>query len=223
MKSLTQFKYSGILIAIGLLCCSGFAQKASSQKFEGTITYSIEADGETQELTYSMKSNKARVEIAVEQLGGNAIVLVDSESENMTILMEQLSMYMQIPIPRDQENIDNGGSEEFHLTGERKSIASVDCQQYIYTDEDGNETELWTPVEESYGNFLFPGMDGNNMGSLKQPNMPDITFFPFLLVSSGEGSSMRLEATSVDEKKLNDDLFTVPSNFREMDMSLFRN
>ncbi|MEX0773466.1 MAG: DUF4412 domain-containing protein [Balneolales bacterium] len=220
--SITRVKSGVILSLIGLFCCMGFTQNIVAQQFEGAITYKMEADGESQDLTYFMKRNKARVEIAIEQLGGNAVVLIDSESGNMNVLMEQLNMYMEIPIPQDERNADYEEAEGFHLTGETKTIANIQCQQYLFSDERGNETEIWTPVDEEFGNFLFPGM-GNKMGTLKQTDMPDFTFFPFLVRSSGDDGPMHLEVISLEGKSLNDDLFIVPSNFRKMDIKMFGN
>lgn len=225
MKTSYTFSFilrAGLFFTV-LFYFSGAHQAILAQQFEGTLTYKLEADGDTQNLTYFMKENKARVEIAIEQLGGNVVMLLDSESENLTILMEQMEMYMQIPIPRSVDDREYDEAEDFHLTGEKQTIAGVVCRQYVFTDDGGNETEIWTPADQDFGRFLFPGMSGDNMGTMKQPDMPQFSFFPFLLVSSGSDGLMRLEVTSVESKNLNNTIFAVPSNFREMNMPLFGN
>ena len=213
----------GIILGLLSLCMLGSLQSIMAQQFEGTLTYEIEANGASQDLTYFMKSDHARVEIASEELGGKIAILIDTANENMTVLMEQLSVYMEIPIPNDEEAGDEDRAEDFHLTGEKMTIANYECQQYIYTDENGAETEIWTPVEADFGSFLFPEMGDNSMGNMKQPDMPAFSFFPFLLISDSDGEPVRMEVVSVEKGELNDSMFTVPQNYRKMNMPIFGN
>ncbi|MEX0778146.1 MAG: DUF4412 domain-containing protein [Balneolales bacterium] len=211
-----------LILLMGVCYCLLSVRQVSAQQFEGAITYKLEADGERQNLTYFMKSNKARIEVAIEQLGGNAVVLIDSEADQMTVLMDQLSMYMRIPFAKESEIDSDEDTGNFQLTGKTRTIADVNCHQYLHTDGDGIETEVWTPVEDNFGSFHFRSM-GGNMSAVNQSVMPDFTFFPFLLISNGKDQKMRMEVTSLDEKSLDDNLFTVPSNFREMNMKMFGN
>ncbi|MEX0929306.1 MAG: DUF4412 domain-containing protein [Balneolales bacterium] len=208
------FKTAPALLLLLLFAASGLTQQLRAQQFEGTLTYELDTPDEVQSMTYHMKDNKARVEIAVDELGGNAVILIDSDTENMTILMEQLSMYMQIPVPPEEENGQEVQADDFQLTGQKRTIAGIDCQEYIYTDENGHKTEIWTPEADDFGGFLFPGMGEDD----SMANMPDFNFFPFLVVSNAGGESMRMEVVSIEGKSLQDELFTVPSGFREMNM-----
>ncbi|MEX0686465.1 MAG: DUF4412 domain-containing protein [Balneolales bacterium] len=215
--------YCIALLTTVLLCLPAIQQTLRAQQFEGSISYTLEADGEEHDFVYFMKDDHARVEFSSQELGGDLAILINSAPENLTILMDQLSLYMNIPIPKDEESEGAGDAENFHLTGEKSTISGYECQQYIYTDDDGSETEIWTPVNADFGNFIFPKMAGNSIGSLKQPNIPAVSFFPFLMVTGTGKDRIHMEVIFVEEKRLNNSLFSIPANYREMNMPMFGN
>ena len=130
-------------------------------------------------------------------------------------------MFKQIPGMPDMGNDDNS-SEPLDInkyrTGKTKSILGYECEQWIIKeDTDDEEVEAW--VTDKLGNFMLMK---NPMGGGETPNwgssLKGKGFFPMLVITKDEDGeeTSRLEVIGVDQKELNNNLFSAPSDFEEL-------
>lgn len=203
-----------VLMSLVAFCIS------PGQTFEGTITFAISSPRGTQAMTYHTKGDQVRIDM--ERAPGMTMsVLMNTTSKDVTMLMPQNKMYMQMnlntmPVPPDMNDQD----ADFKKTGKKETILGYVCEQVVISQEN-REVEMW--VTKGLGKFVQANLNPRAQSPLMKKLEKELTdqgYFPLRTIArAADGSEeMKMEATSIDKKPLDDNLFVIPADYQLMQM-----
>jgi hypothetical protein len=196
----------------------GLAATAQAQ-FEGTVTMRMSAGRGPNEMTYSVKHDKIRMDIA-SPMGAMYIIRAGEKSE---VVIPAQHMYIEQATPIDATMMPNRAgnaapSVDIKFTGRKEIIAGYECEHAIISGQDG---EYDVCLAKGLGSFMAPSnpmaRGGDNApaaGALKKLGG---NIFP--LKVQKVGGDVVLEVTKLEKKSLDDSVFSVPSDFKKMDLS----
>ncbi len=209
--------------------------------FEGLIAMKMEtADQRGAEMTYFLKGRYTRIETKIPNVPeGAAVMLWDLEGGKITTLMPSRKMYMTMDMKAAAEDLKamkkSQDSEEPEFpkltpTGKQETIAGYTCEHWLM----GEKQDLDMCVAKGLGYFGMGGQSAGGLGSWKNlvfsPKLlaqaaahPDwVKFleggaFPLKLSAMKDGGiTMTMEATRIEKKALDDSLFSIPADYKEM-------
>ena len=194
------------------------------------------------QMTYFLKGKQTRIETTIPDVPeGSAVMLWDTEGGKITTLMPSRKMYVTMDLKQASEDIKgarkaHGGDDtEFPKltnTGEKETIAGHDCEHWLM----GDKQEVDICVAKGLGYFGMGGQSAGGLGSWKNfifsPKMlsqaaahPEwVKFleggaFPLKLTATADGKvMMTMEATKIEKKALDNSLFSIPPDYKEMSM-----
>ena len=218
------------LVVTGL-CAAGHVFAAGS--FEGKVTLVMTSGkGRAQDMTYSMKGQKIRMDIKAE--GHEMSSIMDMAKLEMLMLMPEQNMYMVMPIkkPIEQAMEKQGASTaEVEVTGKTDTILGYKCSQILVKDK-GTVTEMW--VAEGLGMFMGMGSGGGGgggpFGGGQKPAaakweeaLKDKGGFPLRVITTDAKSkeTFRMEATKIEPGTLPESLFVPPAGYSKFQMPDF--
>jgi hypothetical protein len=208
----------------------------SAASFEGKVSFKMSpAKGQPQEIAYSIKGDKLRIEIPSQAASGLGGMIYDPAKHEMTIVMDAQQMYMVQAVPTSDagSNGDKAGSQgSLEKSGEKEKILGYDTQKYVSTAADGTKSELW--LAEGLGTFMMPGAGGpmggrgmrggrggagagGNEGWARALAGKDL--FPLRVITHGKDGDFRMEATAIEKQALPDSLFSPPAGYQKFDMA----
>lgn len=223
------------------------AASSAGGEFEGTIAMKMETENQRgMEMTYFLKGKHTRIETKIPNVpGGEAAMLWDLEGGKMTTLMPSRKMYMTMDFQKTAEAMretakgmkkSNGDEEEkfprLTPTGKQEAIAGYTCEHWLM----GDNQEIDMCVAKGLGYFGMGGQSGGGLGTFKNlafsPKMlaeaashPEWVklleggAFPLKLTTMEDGKvKLSMEATRIERKSLDDSLFTIPSDYKELSM-----
>ena len=227
---------------------SSASSKASAGgEFEGTIAVKIETENQTEgEMTYFLKGRRTRIETKFgDTPEGQAVVLYDLDGQKIISLIPSRKMYITMDLKQTAEDLKEAAKEmkrrkgdeqekwpKLTETGKQETIAGHTCQHWLM----GDKQEIDMCVAKGLGYFGMGGGSGGGLGALK-----DLAFSPKLLAEASahpewvkflEGGAfplkitatengrvtMNMEATKIEKKSLDDSLFAVPADYKELNM-----
>jgi hypothetical protein len=205
------------IVAIGLLCVG----PAFAETFEGIVHFKSTRDGKAREYDYLIKGNKIRIEIGERNSQFN--VIVDPDAKKTLLLMPERKMVMEMPMTEDNKTDSTAAGKNgisFTRSGKTETILGHTCEQILVKSDDG-ETEICGAKGMGYyAGMHRPGMGGSSSGApVWAKELKEQGFFPLRVVTKGSDGSekVRLEATNVEKKSLDDALFTTPSDYQKFD------
>ena len=190
----------------------------SQNKFEGKVNFQVtDEGGKSTMLNYFVKDKKFRMEGPENQ----GAFIFDATSNKMMILMDAQKMYMEIPFDLKEEMSKSKEETkgDFKATGESKDILGYKCEKFIYNDDD-TKNEMWLTKE--LGGFMFfndpKQMEGS--GNDWQTKLLTEGYFPMVVMelSSGGAVKSKFEVKSLEPKKLDNSMFSVPSGYQKFSM-----
>jgi hypothetical protein len=191
---------------------------AQNKPFEGTVTF--QASGNRDEggtFAYSIKGSRVRFEPQNARMP--MYMIMDLEDKVMRMVMTGQNMYMEMPIPEAEGDEAAASKNAPTNTGRTDEVAGRKCEIWTMT-EDGREFEMC--IARDMGAFMQGGgpmARGRRAPPAWQAELRKGGFFPLRVVEkSGSGSNPVLVATKIEERKLDDSLFTVPSGMQKMSM-----
>jgi len=219
------------------------ATSSSGGDFEGTIAMRMEGeDKKTMQMTYFLKGKQTRIETAVpDSPEGSAVMLWDNDGGKITTLMPSRKIYITVDMKQAAEDIK--GMRKSHSkedtefpkltrTGKQETIAGHTCEHWLM----GDEQELDVCIAKGLGYFGMGGKTAEGLGSWNDlvfgPKMlaraaahPDWAqfleggAFPLKLTAMSDGKvMMTMEATSIERKALDNSIFAIPPDYKEMNM-----
>lgn len=218
---------------------------SSDGAFEGMIAMKMESELQKgMEMVYFLKGSHSRVETkALDVPEANAVMLWDMEGGKIITLMPARKMYMTMDLKQTAEDLKNATKEmkkgapdetkfpKLTATGKQETIAGYPCEHWLM----GEEQNIDMCVAKGLGYFGAGGKSGGGgLGALR-----DLAFDPKLLEEAGahpewkkllEGGAfplkfqisedgkvkMTMEATKIEKKSLDDSLFVIPPDYKEM-------
>ena len=217
-------------------------------EFEGLVTMLINtADRKNLELTYFIKGNRNRIESKFDPNSKmQSVILCDAATNKITTLMPKRKLFMTMELEKERRGLGNRGAPDatsgaekqktqfpkLTATGKRESIAGYPCDHWLMGDK--AETDMcvakglgYFGVGDKLGglgplkNFLFSPRSRGAVGI-----RPEWTAFleggafP-LKVTQTENGQVRInvEATRIERRNLENELFSVPADYKEMKIS----
>ena len=227
---------------------SAASSASSGGDFEGLIAMKLTSESQRGgEMTYYLKGRHTRIETSMGATpDSQAVMLWDLEGGKITTLMPSRKMYMTMDLKATQEGLQeaskkmkkDGNYEEPNFpkltqTGRVETIAGHTCEHWLM----GDKQNLDMCVAKGLGYFGMGGQSGSGLSAFK-----NLAFSPKLLAEAAshpdwvkllEGgafplkltmlnddgvATMSMEATKVERKPLDDSLFAIPADFKEMNI-----
>jgi hypothetical protein len=208
----------------------GSTASSSASNFEGTISMSMTGPApQPINVTYYIKGKLARMESTIPgHSTPDSIMLWDSSAGKFTTLLPSQKTYMTADLASMQERAkkqDPNQIPKLTDTGKQETIAGYPCHDWII--EDQQHTEVC--VAKGLGDFSMGGggpegylsrMFKVSGGQAPNPDWAKMTeggAFPLKITATRDGkTSFSLEATSIDRKKVDDSLLSVPPDYKEL-------
>ena len=221
-----------LLAATFCAACSGSSSSSPGEAFEGEITSKTFMDDDTLETRYSIKGARNRIEALSAQ--DSAIVLMDSSSSSTTTLFPQAKSYVTMNWAEMAEEMAGEDSSivfpKVTSTGETETIAGFTCRHWLI----GDNQDLDVCMAKGLG--YYGGGSGGILDKLKDPALrekakaqldanPEFAkfveggAFPLKMTLTENGQSkVVMEVTKIERKSLDDSLFTVPADYKKMEL-----
>lgn len=227
-----------ILAVGGLLAAThAFAVEA----FEGKVTLGLSSDkGHLQDIDWSMKAQKQRMDITTEKT--QMTMIMDLDKMETLMLMPSQNMYMVMPIKKPIERATEQAGEstaDIERTGKTETILGYKCDQILVKDK-GAVTEMW--VAPDLGTFMglsgggggpmggggmggmFGGRRGGGGGGAAAAKWEEVLKgkggFPLRVIThDAKGKeTFKMEATKIEPGSLPDSLFVPPEGSKPLSM-----
>ena len=228
---INRIKYTIFLLLINFV---GFSQTGpannekaveinNSTKFEGVIKFEQQSFGDTLNYTYYIKGDMVKLVInenckACES--GDEAMIFDLHNKTITALKPSLKMYKDIPIKPYVENIDS----DFIITQNPrnfKKIKGYKCIQWrVKNYKENTEVSYW--VANNHFDFfveflkLWNRTEKHSRYYLQIPNTGG--YFPMMSVERTTLREKRVQliVTSVNRRYLDNSVFEIPPDFKEL-------
>jgi len=186
------------------------------------------------QMSYYLKGDHARIESKAGDRPEMAnTMIMDLQAGKMTTLMPSQKSYITTDFKQMREAAGQSGSLTFPkltATGKKETVAGYQCEHYLVGDDE--EIDMCVAKGLGYfgmggagrtggfGSFLFsPEMKAEAAANPEWSRLLEGGAFPLKVTNAKGGqTTMSSEVTSVERKKLDDSLFTVPPDYKEMKM-----
>ena len=212
-----------LIILISLSCIILFSTSIviAQDKFEGKVTFKAKDEGEEQLMTYWVKGNKVLIEQTEGEGAGQGAMIYDSETQMMTVLMNEQKMYMEMPMNTSQNvpDADSMEPEYFAKTGESIDILGHPCDKFEFKDKD-KKGIAWMTKKLGQFPFMSNPKDMQSSNSQWQDEIMGAGYFPLLVKeedSSGELKTV-FEVTELLSMDLDDAMFLPKPGFSKFTM-----
>ncbi|HEY6332375.1 MAG TPA: DUF4412 domain-containing protein [Blastocatellia bacterium] len=231
------FAVCAVMIVTGACNKSGAGigpgSSTSSGNFEGTISMNMTGPtSQSMSVLYYIKGQRVRMETTISgHATPDSVTLWDSAAGKFTSLMPSEKEYMTSDFAAMRERAKNLPPEARQTpkltdTGKQETIAGYPCHDWLIEDRQQTEVCLAKGLGDlsTAGNGGPAGFLGRMFkGGADHPTDPNWAkmieggAFPLKTTATRDGqTSFSLEATSIDRKKVDDSLFTVPSDYKEV-------
>lgn len=240
-----RFRLAGKFTVLVIVFLPLYPSKVSSQdQFEGVISYTISNSRENgidvpYKSDYYLKNHNLMVRIYTKDggemarillnLGANTLFMIDDAQKTaLKIYLQDEPINIAGNIPEkykdayeqaieEQEKKSTQSKPVLVSTDVTEFISGYQCTKYKIVNkfkQDQETTFVWLTKDI---HFSFPV-------EMIRNNIPLFQFigkqgFPLKLNVSSKGESLEIMAIQVDQKKLSDDLFVVPMDYKVSDMS----
>jgi hypothetical protein len=207
----SAFGFVMLLAFAGLTPITG----AQGQGFEGVVTFQTP---EGHNLRYYAGHSKVRMEMSAQ--GHDMTMLIDPATRVMDMVMPQQQMYMEMPLSHlNVDSIAESKHAKATKTGKTDVVAGHPCEYWKVQGENGETADVC--LASDLGTFFafrnpmqrgaapaWEGLGGENR-------------FPLKVLANKNGKvETVLEATSIEQKKLDPSLFSIPSSYHKMQMGM---
>jgi hypothetical protein len=181
-------------------------------QFEGEVDYNVTmSDGNQAPMNYFLKGKKIRIEMNMK--GHQVVDIMDLSAKKVYMLMPEQKMVMTSTIP-NASSVKAKAEGKLTKTGNTKTILGRTATEWTYDSKAGT-TSIW--ASSGMGFFMMakgPGAAGSD--STWAQAVKNGGLFPLEVDAKTSKGSMTMTATKIDEKSLDDSLFTVPSDYKDM-------
>ncbi|HMV85866.1 MAG TPA: DUF4412 domain-containing protein [Blastocatellia bacterium] len=216
------------------------ANSAGGQ-FEGTITAQLFNSAQPAEISYAVKGTRMRIETKLSQGGTQTgVVLMDSASGVQNMLMPQTKTYLNLNLNKSDQfrqmaekaGEAAGDFSKVSSMGQTETIAGHTCRHWRFADKQQTDACL----AQGLGFFGGGGQSGGVFEQLKNLALGDKVkaqlnanpefakfveggAFPLKIsqVENGQSKTV-LEVIRVERKSLDDALFSVPADYKKMEI-----
>ena len=181
----------------------------SQDGFEGEVTYKISYKNLPEEMGMykAMLPKKTKIVIKNEwsNIEQNMMVVkmnVISNSKTKKSVMLIKGMGQKIAMETEDTTQQNGSSFTVTKTTEMKIIEGYKCNKVMLKDTGSNEIVMWITKE---------------LPAYKNNNLPDVELdgFPMEFSFEKDNMKMRMTASKIDKKKIDDKEFEIPEGYEK--------
>ncbi|MCC6383793.1 MAG: DUF4412 domain-containing protein [Bacteroidia bacterium] len=202
-----------LLAVLFLLSAATNAQQAFN---EGKIIFEISypnADIPDQqlammptEMTMYLKRDKSRVEMSM-GMGMSTVVINDNKAKVATTLMDVMGNKIATKVTEEDVKKENEKQPDVKvsITDETKDIAGYKCKKAVVTDGEGGSYDLYYCEDIT--------VEGGNWS---QKGYENIKGLPLQYSINQGGMNMQMTAKKVSSEKVDDGLFRIPTDYKEM-------
>lgn len=196
----------------------GLTSTALSKDFKGVINYKIsypgmEIDASMAAMmpkmaTLTIKDQMSKFEINMGQMGSQ-IQIIDGNTKTITTVMNMMGQKFFYVETEEDIKAELGENEDvsIDIKDETKEIAGYECTKAVVTVKEGSEEMLFT--------IYFTEEIGSSSMNIDNPYFNEVpgAMLEFE-INTGTGT-MKMEAISVDKKKVSDAEFEIPEGYQE--------
>lgn len=211
------------------------ASAAAQGEFEGMVAYKFsEVDGG--EMRIYQQGTKMRQEMEVKQGNRGMASIYDGVTGDAVVLMAEQRRYMKMnrkSMGKMQKSMAGAQeSPDFSKltvtpTGESETIAGIECDHYIFESTDEKKSSRIDICGAKGMGFLGTGEHGGGpmaTSTLLKAQNPELAklaksgFFPLKMTVKEGKKTVTMEATKVEQKKLDAAMFAIPAGYTEFKM-----
>jgi len=192
--------------------------KPTLTSFEGEITmHTTIAGGSEQDMTVEAKGGKLRFDLV--GAGGPTHAVYDPALSKVQFFLDPEKKYMDLDfaLPSAAPNTDPATSQ-LAKSGKRKKVAGYECEEVSVTDAAGKRADVCIAQGIAYfdPNGLRPGVQKAETPMAREFRLHKS--FPLESIEhSADGKEVsRMVVTHIEKKKLDDELFTIPSDYTKI-------
>jgi hypothetical protein len=190
--------------------------KAQATGFEGAVSMTMQASGQTIPVDYEIKGHKARLEM--HSSGRTNVILIDLDAQTQTILIPELKAFAVHAGENPGTTAANTPPKVTDL-GTTASVAGYTCEQFKVETEKYSGVACMTkqfgenPLTDTLSGPLHGAMKGDDV--LRKAGMPlkvDITFKE----GDKQGETASVEVTKVSPGPVDGSQLTVPDGWHKL-------
>ena len=209
-----NIKRNILLILVGILISSSNLF-AGGKGFHGIIIYNISYDDDLdpqmatmmpKTLKLFIKGNKSRTEMKTGF--GTTTVLFDGDDKSSVVLLDMMGQKFAMKMTHEDMEKENADIPEtdVEVTDETKEIAGYTCKKaLVKSKDDSDDFEEFVYFTDELGSGI---LNANN------PLFEDIEGVMLEYSNNENDMNMKMEAISVEKKKVSDDLFEIPEGYK---------
>lgn len=183
--------------------------------------------GEESRLVAYYKGEKARIDI-----GDHASSIIDGPAGKVITLMHDQKMVMTMDARQTQALAAlgvraagaSGSPAKITPTGRKERINGFDTEEFLF-EQEGNTTVLWLarnyPNKENLLKHLAMLQKSEALSFAREINsygMDKLPGIPVRMITKSGGFQTTVNLVSIQEKNLDDSLFTVPAGYKGLEM-----
>jgi len=211
-----------LLTVVIISSCSVFKSGSTEKSFEGTIKYSITypessmPEAQKQQLpsnlTLYIKGNMVKSEMITGMFTRKTIK--DAEQQKATTLLDIMGQKYAIEQTKEdiRQQIEKQEKPEITVTDKNKKVAGYNCKKTIVTSENGEKQTIY-----------FSPEIGNASLNFDSPVYKQIDGIPLEYQMKNNMFTMRLSAEKVTKKKISDDNFVIPDDYKKVTQEELQN
>lgn len=195
--------------------------------FEGKINLKMTTEGKAQEMLYSVKGDKLRIDMpGIPAMGG---AILDLGKKEMTMIMPEQQMYMTTSMSEGKDApARQDDAVKVENTGQTEKILGYLATKYLASAKDST-TEIW--LAEGLGVFASMPSQGGGGGLFGRKKaaassqawesaLAGKELFPLRVITKDKKGkeSFRMEATAVDKTPVPASSFAPPEGYQKLDM-----
>jgi len=196
----------------------GLSASAIAKDFSGVINYKITYPGMDVDAgmaammpkmaTLTVKEQMSKFEINMGQMGSQ-VQIIDGEAKTITTVMSMMGQKFYYTETEEEINAELESDEKVSvdIKDETKEIAGYECTKAVITVNQGGEEMLFT--------IFFTEEIGSSSMNIDNPYFKDVPGAMLEFEIDTGGGTMKMEALSVDKKKISDSEFEVPEGYEE--------
>jgi GLPGLI family protein len=194
----------------------GLSSSAIAKEFSGVITYKISYPGTEVDASMAammpkmanltIKEHMSKFEINMGQMGSQ-VQIIDGDEKTITTVMNMMGQKFYYVEAEEEIDVDAGEKVSIDIKDETKEIAGYECTKAVVTVNQDGEDMLFT--------IYFTEEIGSSAMNIDNPYFKDIPGAMLEFEINTGGGTMKMEAISVDKKKVDDSEFEIPEGYEE--------
>jgi hypothetical protein len=209
--------------------------------FEGVIhmksTFDRGAEDRTGESDWYIKGDNIRTERRAKSTetgsaGSRGGMIFNAETKKGYVIMPERKMYMELSETSFEKTADHLKDMKYEIvrTGKTDVVAGYQCEIFQTKSKETGKIHSEACAAKGMANMgAFMGLNRSSAGSgdfsreVRQIIKEGYFLLRMIRKDDDGAEKMRMEATSVEKKKLDNSLFAPPADYTKLDMNAMRN